>query len=92
MDKEKIMNVFSVTHKEGSKVWGAFRYLLYYGAVDVRTLSEYPICSNASNKLIQIIKEFCEENQELGIALDWEWKQNPHTKSRYKEFFLAEVA
>lgn len=91
MDKDLIMKVFTETHKKGSKVWGAFKYLIYYGAIDVRTLSEYPICSNAANKLIQIIKEFCEENRELGVLLNWEWKQNEKTKSRYKEFYLEEA-
>lgn len=92
MEKERILEVFAAQHKKGSKVWGAIKYLLYYGSVDVRTLSEYPICSNAANKLIQIIKEFCEENTELGVKLNYEWNTNPKTKSRFKEFFLEEVA
>ena len=91
MNKEMIMETFAATHKKGSKIWGCLKYLLYYGAIDVRTLSEYPICSNAANKLIQLIKEFFEENKELGVVLDYEWKQNEKTKSRYKEFFLSEV-
>ena len=78
--------------KKGSHLWGTITHLIYYGNITIRTLSEAPFKSNAPNDVIRQVHKFLDRHNDLKFELDYEWKQNPNTKSRYKEFFLAEVA
>ena len=82
----EIINRFT----RGTDLWGALEHLRNYKTLTVRTLSIPPFNSNAPNKIIQRLKEHFEMSSDK-ICLTFEWKINPDTKRRYKEFFLREV-
>lgn len=83
----EIVNTFT----RGTDLWGALEHLIHYKTITVRELSEAPFNSNAPNKIIQNLKKHFEILNK-GVYLTFEWKTNPNTKRRYKEFFLREVA
>ena len=85
------MREFLNPFKKGSDNWGALEHLRHYKTLTVRELSIPPFNSNRPNQIIKHIKDSF-EGVNQGLALTFEWKTNPNTKRRYKEFFLREVA
>jgi len=84
------MKEFINPFKKGSDLWGALEHLRHYKTLTIRELCLPPYNSNGANKIIQKIKNHFELSNE-GIALTFEWTQNPETKTRFKQFFLREV-
>lgn len=84
------MKEFINPFKRGSDVWGVLEHLRHYKTITIRELCLPPYNSNGANKIIQRIKNHFELSNE-GLALTFEWTQNPETKTRFKQFFLREV-
>lgn len=85
------MRKFLNPYKKGTDLYGVLEHLRHYNTITVRELSIPPYNSNRPNKIIQLVKKhFLNTNE--GICLTYEWKINPITNRRYKEFFLNEVA